>query len=73
MDEPLVIGFMWAFLDLVEEENFMHRLEKMEENVSPFGCLLSTHCMIRELVENVFNDEGLKVYFACYNLLMIQT
>lgn len=66
MDEPLAIGSMWAFLDLVEEEDFMNRLEKMEEKVSPFGCLLCTHCVIRELVENVFNDEGLQVYFACY-------
>jgi hypothetical protein len=34
MDEPLAIGSMWALLDLVEEEDLMNRLEKVEEKVS---------------------------------------
>ena len=64
MDEPLAIGSMWAFLDLVEEEDFMNRLEKVEEKVSPFGCLLCTNCVIRELVENVFDDEVASLFYV---------
>ena len=64
MDEPLAIGSMWAVLDLVEEEDFMNRLEKVEEKVSPFGCLLCTNCVIRELVENVFNDEVASLFYV---------
>ena len=41
-DVPLAIGSMWAFLDLVEEEDLMNRLEKVEEKVSRVSCLLCT-------------------------------
>jgi hypothetical protein len=34
MDETLAIGSMWALLDLVEDEDLMNRLEKVEEKVS---------------------------------------
>lgn len=34
LDEPVAIGSMWALLDIVENENLMERLDKVEEQVS---------------------------------------
>lgn len=40
MDVPLAIGSMWAFLDLVENEDLTNRLDKLEEKVSRVFCLV---------------------------------
>lgn len=49
-DEPLVIAGVWALLDLVEEEDMMNRLDKVEEKVSRLFWLaaLCDFCLLDE-------------------------
>lgn len=62
-DQQIAVGNVWALLDLVENEDMINRLEKVEEKVSHLHVLVASRVCSGDKMSFVLHLIVITLYF----------